>query len=132
MPIGIYSVPELASVGLTEAQVIERYGGATVGRADFGEVARAHIAGHQSGMLKLVSGPAGDKLLGVQIVGQGATDLVHVGEMALINENDVSVFLENILNFPTYGEAYRIAALNLCNQVTAQEGGAFEPKLTTV
>ncbi|RME69741.1 MAG: Si-specific NAD(P)(+) transhydrogenase [Verrucomicrobia bacterium] len=120
VPIGIYSVPELASVGLTEAQVVERYGGALVGRADFGEVARAHIAGHQAGMLKLVTGPEGGRLLGVQIVGDGATDLIHVGEMALINGNDVTVFLENILNFPTYGEAYRIAALNLHNKIAAR------------
>lgn len=119
VPIGIYAVPELASVGLTEAQVRERHGGALVGRADFKHVARAHIAGHQSGMLKLITGPDGGKLLGVHIVGEGATDLIHVGEMALLNGNDASIFHENILNFPTLGEAYRIAALNLRNQVLA-------------
>lgn len=119
VPIGIYAVPELASVGLTEAQVRERHGGVLVGRADFREVARAHIAGHQNGMLKLVTGPDGGRLLGVHIVGEGATDLVHVGEMALLNGNDVSIFHENILNFPTLGEAYRIAALNLRNQLRA-------------
>jgi NAD(P) transhydrogenase len=124
VPIGIYSVPELASVGLTEAQVRERHGGVLVGRADFSEVARAHIAGHQSGMLKLLTGPDGGKILGVHIVAEGATDLVHVGEMALINGNDVSVFLENILNFPTLGEAYRIAALNLHNQLVAKRAAA--------
>jgi NAD(P) transhydrogenase len=120
VPIGIYSVPELASVGLTEAQVKEKYGGVLVGRADFKHVARAHIAGHQSGMLKLIAGPDGGKLLGVHIVGEGATDLIHVGEMALLNGNDASIFHENILNFPTLGEAYRIAALNLRNQVLAK------------
>ncbi|MEZ5278053.1 MAG: Si-specific NAD(P)(+) transhydrogenase [Opitutaceae bacterium] len=132
VPIGIYAVPELSSVGLTEAQVIERHGGALVGRADFSEVARAHIAGHGNGMLKLVTGPEGGKLLGVQIVGDGATDLIHVGEMALINGNDVSVFLENILNFPTYGEAYRIAALNLTNQARARKIASVEPALAEV
>lgn len=120
VPIGIYSVPEIASVGLTEAQVRERMGGAIVGRADFGEVARAHIAGHQSGLLKLITGPDGGKLLGVHIIGEGATDLIHIGEMALLNGNDASIFLENILNFPTFSEAYRIAALNLHNQVAAR------------
>jgi len=120
VPIGIYAVPELASVGLTEAQVKERHGGVLVGRADFRTVARAHIAGHQSGMLKLLTGPEGGKLLGVHIVGEGATDLIHVGEMALLNGNDASIFHENILNFPTLGEAYRIAALNLHNQAVAR------------
>jgi len=124
VPLGIYAVPELASVGLTEAQVRERFGGAIVGRADFSEVARAHIAGNQNGMLKLVTGPEGGKLLGVHVVAEGATDLVHVGEMALLNGNDVSVFLENIFNFPTLGEAYRIAALNLHNQIVAKRQGS--------
>lgn len=117
VPIGIYSVPELASVGLTEEQVREKHGGAIVGRASFDEVARAHIAGQKNGMLKLVTGPDGGRILGVHIVGEGATDLIHVGEMALLNERDVTVFLENILNFPTFSEAYRIAALNLYNQI---------------
>jgi len=122
VPIGIYAVPEMASVGLTETQVREKCGGVVVGRADFSEVARAHIAGHSSGMLKLLSGPDGGRLLGAHAVGEGATDLIHVAEMAILNGNNVSVFLENIFNFPTLGEAYRIAALNLRNQVALAVG----------
>lgn len=53
------------------------------------------------------------KILGVHIVAEGATDLIHAGEMAIINNNDVRVFLENVMNFPNFGEAYRIAALNI-------------------
>jgi NAD(P) transhydrogenase len=68
-------------------------------------------------MLKLLAGPDGGRLLGAHAVGEGATDLIHVAEMAILNGNNVSVFLENIFNFPTLGEAYRIAALNLRNQV---------------
>ena len=60
--------------------------------------------------------PDGKRLLGVHVVAEGATDLVHVGELALINGNDIDVFLDNILNFPTLGEAYRIAALDIANQ----------------
>jgi len=119
VPIGIYAVPEIASVGLTEAQVREKHGGVIVGRADFSEVARAHIAGNHSGMLKLLTAPDGGRLLGAHAVGEGATDLIHVGLMAILNGNDVSVFLENIFNFPTLGEAYRIAALSLRNQVAS-------------
>ncbi|MBI2814305.1 MAG: Si-specific NAD(P)(+) transhydrogenase [Opitutae bacterium] len=119
VPTGIYAVPEIASVGLTEAQVREKHGGVLVGRCEFSEVARAHIAGDDSGMLKLLTAPDGGRLLGAHAVGEGATDLIHVGEMAILNGNDVSVFLENIFNFPTLGEAYRIAALNLRNQVTS-------------
>jgi NAD(P) transhydrogenase len=126
VPIGIYAVPEIASVGLTEAQVREKHGGVLVGRCDFAEVARAHIAGDSSGMLKLLTGPDGGRLLGAHVVGEGATDLIHVAEMAILNGNDVSVFLENIFNFPTLGEAYRIAALNLRNQIATYAPAALQ------
>ncbi len=116
VPIGIYAVPEIASVGLTEEQARQQYGDILVGRAQFDEIARGQIAGIQDGLLKMVADPQGNRILGVQIVGDGATDLIHVGELALLNHNNVSVFLENILNFPTLGEAYRVAALNLLNE----------------
>lgn len=114
VPIGIYAVPELSCVGLSEEQARKEYGDdIIIGRANFDEVARGQIAGIQDGLLKMIADPQGKKILGVHIIAEGATDLVHVGEMAIINNNDVSVFLENILNFPTLGEAYRIAALNI-------------------
>ena len=114
VPIGIYAVPELSCVGLSEEQARKEYGDdIIIGRAHFEEVARGQIAGVKDGLLKMIADPQGKKILGVHIVAEGATDLVHVGEMAIINNNDVSVFLENILNFPTLGEAYRIAALNI-------------------
>ncbi len=118
VPMGIYAVPELSSVGLTEEQAREKYGCALVGRAKFDEVARGQIAGIADGLLKLVSDSKGEKLLGVQIVGDGANDLIHVGEMALLGDFEVKVFVENLFNFPTLGEAYRVAALNLLNKVT--------------
>lgn len=120
VPMGIYAVPELASVGLTEDQARQQYGGVTVGRALFEELARGQISGIQDGLLKLVADPFGKKLLGVQVVGDGAADLVHLGQMALINNDEVSVFLENIFNFPTLGEAYRVAALDLLRNVQQQ------------
>ena len=115
VPVGIYSVPEMASVGLTEEQARKQHGDVLVGRARFEEIARGQIAGIQDGLLKIVADAQGKKILGVQIVGDGATDLVHLGQFAILNQNDVSVFLENIMNFPTLGEAYRVAALNLLN-----------------
>jgi len=118
VPIGIYSVPELSSVGLSEQEARDKYGdGIIIGRANFDEVARGQIAGIKDGLLKMISDPEGKKILGVHIVAEGATDLIHVGEMAIINNNDVRVFLENVLNFPTLGEAYRIAALNIVTKL---------------
>lgn len=114
VPIGIYSVPELSSVGLSEEAAREEYGDdIIIGRASFDEVARGQIAGIKDGLLKMIVHSKTLKILGVHIVAEGATDLIHVGEMAIINNNDVRVFLENVMNFPTLGEAYRIAALNI-------------------
>jgi NAD(P) transhydrogenase len=84
-----------------------------VGRARFDEVARGQISGIQDGLLKLVADPTGHKLLGVHIVGEGATELIHVGQMALLAQSGVDAFVENIFNFPTLAEAYRVAALDV-------------------
>ena len=117
VPMGIYAVPEISSVGLNEAQAREKFGDILVGRAAFDEVARGHIAGIQNGLLKIISDSSGDRILGVQIVGEGATELIHMGAIAIVNDNGIRVFLENILNFPTLGEAYRVAALDINNQI---------------
>ena len=126
MPIGIYSIPELASIGLSEAAARAEYGDIVVGKAYMEEVVRAQISGDTSGMLKLIATPDGKKLLGVHIVSEGASDLIHAGEIAIINNNDVSTFLENVLNFPTMSQAYRIAALDIYNQVKHQRNEVME------
>jgi NAD(P) transhydrogenase len=111
MPSGIYAVPEMACVGLTEAQAREKADGVVVGYAYFSEIARGQIAQSQEGMLKLVVG-ADRRVLGVHIVGAFATELVHIGQMGLIHDATIDVFIENIFNFPTYAESYRVAALD--------------------
>jgi NAD(P) transhydrogenase len=119
IPMGIYTIPEMSSVGLSEQEAIERYGGAMVGRARFDELARGQIVGATDGLLKLIADENGHQLLGVQIVGAGATELIHVGQMGLLMGCDVDTFVEHIFNFPTFAEAYRIAALDIAKQRTA-------------
>ena len=116
IPVGIYSIPELSSVGLSEQDARKRYGDIIVGKALFEEIARGQISGMQDGMLKIVADNAGKKILGVMIVGEGATELIHIGQMAMINNNDVDVFVDSIYNFPTLAEAYRVAALAIIGQ----------------
>ncbi|MEZ6123145.1 MAG: Si-specific NAD(P)(+) transhydrogenase [Planctomycetaceae bacterium] len=87
IPAGIYTIPEMATIGLTEQQAAEKHGGAIVGRVDFDRLARAHILASSGGLLKLVSDPTGRQLLGVQIAGDGATELVHLGQMAAAGRN---------------------------------------------
>jgi NAD(P) transhydrogenase len=111
VPIGIYTIPEIASVGLSEAEAVQKHGGALVGRARFEELARAHINGETEGLLKLVAAPDG-LVLGAQIVGEGATELVHVAQMALAGKLTLDAFVDNVFNFPTLAEAYRVAALD--------------------
>ena len=119
IPAGIYSIPELSSVGLNEKQARDKYGDVMVGTAKFEEIARGQISGIQDGLLKVICDPQGKKLLGFSIVGEGATELVHIGQMALISEMEIDSFVDNIFNFPTLAEAYRVAALDVIEQRNA-------------
>jgi NAD(P) transhydrogenase len=116
IPIGIYTIPEMASIGIDEAAARTRYRGVIVGRARFNEIARGQISDIHNGLLKMVADPTGTYLLGVQIVGEGATELIHVGQMALQHAATVDSFVENIFNFPTLAESYRVAALDIVGQ----------------
>jgi len=116
IPAGIYSIPELSSVGLTEKQAREQHGNILVGKAKFAEVARGQISGNTEGMLKIVADCEGKKILGVMLVGEGSTEVVHIGQMAMLCDADVDIFIESTFNFPTLAEAYRIAALEILAQ----------------
>jgi len=116
IPAGIYSIPELSSVGLTEKQSRDQYGNVLVGTAKFSEVARGQISGNTEGMLKIVADAEGKKILGVMLVGEGSTEVVHIGHMAMLCDADVDIFVESTFNFPTLAEAYRIAALEILAQ----------------
>jgi NAD(P) transhydrogenase len=116
VPIGIYTLPEMSSIGLDEETASKRFRNLLVGRANFSEVARGQIAGTAEGLLKMVADPEGNALLGVQIIGEGATELIHLAQLALQQGASVDLFVENIFNFPTYAEAYRVAALDILSQ----------------
>jgi NAD(P) transhydrogenase len=116
IPMGIYAIPEMSAIGLSEEQAIKRYGGAVCGRARFDEIARGQISGIQAGMLKLVADPTGEQLIGAHIVGEGATELIHIAQMALLHNASIESFVENVFNFPTMAEAYRVAALDIVGQ----------------
>jgi NAD(P) transhydrogenase len=116
LPSGVYTIPEIATVGLDEHGARRHFGGALVGRARFEEVARGQIDGAQRGLLKLIADPGGRRVVGVQIAGDGATELVHIGQLGLAAEMEVDAYVENVFNFPTMAEAYRIAALDIVKQ----------------
>jgi NAD(P) transhydrogenase len=87
-----------------------------IGRAKFDEIARGQISDIRNGLLKMVADPTGEYLLGIQIVGEGATELIHLGQMALQHAATVDSFVESIFNFPTLAETYRVAALDIVGQ----------------
>jgi NAD(P) transhydrogenase len=117
IPAGIYAIPETASVGMTEAAAVEQYGTPVIGRAEFNEVARGLIMGGEEGMVKIISDAEGDKLVGMHIVGEGATELIHMAQVALTNKASISSFVDQIFNFPTLVEAFRAAALDIQGQL---------------
>ena len=121
LPVGIYTIPEMASVGLTEAQARAKHGQVLVGRARFEELARGQISGDTDGFLKLVADPEGEQILGVHVIGEGATELVHVGRMGMLAGTPVDVYRDNIFNFPTLVEGYRVAALEIASRRSARD-----------
>ncbi len=123
-PFCAYTIPEIASVGLTEAEATARHGAAVVGRASYRDLARARISGYDEGLVKLVAEPDGGRLLGAQIVGDGGSELVHVAQMALIAGQDVDVFVETTFNYPTLAEGLRLAALDVVAQREAARRAA--------
>jgi NAD(P) transhydrogenase len=116
VPTGVYTIPEIACVGLTQTEADARGLDLVVGHADFSEVARAHIAGEPAGFLTLLCERASGRVVGCQVLGEGATDLVHLGQAAIANGATADFFVEQIFNFPTMTEAYRIAAFDVLKQ----------------
>jgi NAD(P) transhydrogenase len=119
VPSGVYTIPEIATVGLSQSEAAAKKIDIVVGRADFSEVARAHIAGEPSGFLALLCERSTARVLGVQVLGEGATELVHLGQAAVAAGASADFFIEQIFNFPTMTEAYRIAAFDVLKQRSA-------------
>lgn len=118
IPTGIYTLPEIGCVGISEAEARKVHGDVVVGRARFAELARGQIAGNAEGICKVVVSPSTLKILGCQIVGEGATELVHLAQMAMMTGADITMFVDKVFNFPTLAEAYRVAALDIMEQLS--------------
>ncbi|KKB12460.1 pyridine nucleotide-disulfide oxidoreductase [Devosia geojensis] len=116
-PYGIYAVPEISTVGLSEEEVRRQGIPYECGVARFRETSRGHIMGLQSGMMKMIFALKDRKLLGVAIVGEGATELIHIGQAVLNLGGTLDYFVENTFNYPTLAEAYKIAALDAWNRM---------------
>ncbi len=116
-PYGIYAVPEISTVGLSEEQVRESGVAYECGLARFRETSRGHIMGVNTGFLKLLFSIETRRLLGAHIVGEGATELIHIGQAVINLGGTVEYFVNNTFNYPTLAEAYKIAGLDAWNRM---------------
>ncbi|CDO88039.1 soluble pyridine nucleotide transhydrogenase [Mycobacterium triplex] len=118
-PIGIYSIPEVSYVGATEVELTKNSIPYEVGMARYRELARGQIAGDSYGMLKLLVSTDDLKLLGVHIFGTSATEMVHIGQAVMGCGGTVEYLVDAVFNYPTFSEAYKVAALDVMNKVRA-------------
>ncbi len=112
MPFGIYTIPELSLVGETEESAREKGEEFEVGISRFQELARGQIMNDQDGLLKLVFRRTDLKLLGVHIIGERSTELIHIGQAVMSFNGTIDYFIDSVFNYPTLSEAYKVAALD--------------------
>lgn len=116
-PYGIYTIPEISFIGKTEEQLTEEDVPYEVGVAYYREIARGQIRGDTTGRLKLIFHRETKHLLGVHIIGEGASELLHIGQAVLILGGTVEYFIDTVFNYPTLAECYKAAAFNGLNKL---------------
>jgi NAD(P) transhydrogenase len=120
-PYGIYTIPEISFIGKTEEQLTEEDVPYEVGVAYYREIARGQIRGDTTGRLKIIFHRETHMLLGVHIIGEGASELLHIGQAVMILGGKLDYFVETVFNYPTLAECYKVAAFNGLNRVARLE-----------
>jgi NAD(P) transhydrogenase len=110
LPIAVYTIPEVAMAGETEESCREKGIAYCVGRTSYADNARGQIIGDLNGLLKLLFAPGDQRLLGVHVIGEIASELIHVGQVCLQLGGTLDLFIQAVFNYPTLGEAYKYAA----------------------
>jgi NAD(P) transhydrogenase len=116
-PYGIYTIPEISMVGQTEEQLTAGKVPYEVGVAKYAELAKSMMLGDESGMLKLLFDRNTHKLLGVHVIGQRATEIIHIGQAVMYYGGTIDYFRDTVFNYPTLAEAYKVAALDGLNKL---------------
>ena len=124
-PYGLYTIPEVSFVGQTEEQLTGGQVPYEVGIANYREIARGGIIGDTIGRLKLIFHRETGAVLGVHIIGDGATELVHIGQAVIALGGTIRYFIDHVFNYPTLAECYKVAALAGINKVHAYRAPAF-------
>jgi NAD(P) transhydrogenase len=118
VPVGIYTIPEIAYVGRTEEELTGDAIGYEVGVSRYRELARGQILGDTYGMLKLLVSDEDRKVLGVHVLGTNATEVVHIGQAVMGFGGTVDYLVDSVFNYPTLAESYKVAALDAKNKLT--------------
>jgi NAD(P) transhydrogenase len=116
-PYGIYSVPEISMVGRTEEELTRQDVPYEIGKANYREIARGQIIGDSTGLLKLIFHSETGELLGVHILGEGASELVHIGQAVMAFRGKIDYFIHTVFNYPTLAECYKTAAFDGINRL---------------
>jgi len=116
-PYGIYTIPEISFIGKTEEQLTEEDVPYEVGVAYYREIARGQIRGDTTGRLKLIFNRENHSILGVHIIGEGASELLHIGQAVMALGGTIEYFVDTVFNYPTLAECYKVAAFNGLNRV---------------
>ena len=119
VPTGVYAIPEIGLVGRTEEELTDAAVPYVVGIARWSELARGLMTGDEDGMLKLLVGTEDRRLLGVHVIGTGATDLVHIGQAVMGGGASIDFLVTAVFNYPTFAESYKVAALDAANRIKA-------------
>ncbi len=117
MPYGLYTIPEISMVGKSEEELTAERIPYEVGMARFCEIARGHILGDQSGLLKLLFHRENRKLLGVHCIGETATEIIHIGQSVMAFGGTIDYFRDTVFNYPTMAECYKVAAFDGLNKL---------------
>lgn len=116
-PYGIYTIPEISMVGRNEEELTEQGIPYEVGKAQYREIARGQIIGDNTGLLKLIFHLETRQLLGVHIIGEGASELIHIGQAVLTFGGQIEYFVNTVFNYPTLAECYKTAAFDGINRL---------------
>ena len=117
MPYGLFTIPEISTVGKNEEELTAERVPYEVGVARYSEIARGQIAGDHTGMLKLLFHRDTRKLLGVHVIGEAATEIVHIGQTVMGFDGTIDYFRDTVFNYPTMAECYKVAALDGLNKL---------------
>lgn len=117
LPYGIYAIPEISMVGKNEEDLIQTEIPYGVGIARYREIARGQLIGDETGMLKLLFHRHSRELLGVHTIGEGATELIHIGQAVMAYRGKIDYFIDTVFNYPTLAECYKVAALDGINRL---------------